>query len=45
MKQQNKLRIDSTSTMKNYNDFERESELNAINRILDRRYKVLIQLG
>ncbi len=44
MKQQQKLQIRSISTAKP-KDKEKESELQAINRILDRRYEVLVELG
>lgn len=45
MKQQQKQRIRSTSAMAKPKDSARESELQAINRILDRRYEVLVELG
>ena len=35
----------STSTTTVAKDSERDSELKAINRILDRRYEVLVELG
>lgn len=45
MKQpQNKL-IHPASDMPKRDDFERQSEIQAINRILDRRYQVLIELS
>ncbi|MFH1076587.1 MAG: hypothetical protein V1753_07075 [Pseudomonadota bacterium] len=45
MKQQQKQQIRSTSAMAKPKSSERESELQAINRILDRRYEVLVELG
>ncbi len=42
-KEPQKIRI--TSDMTKEKDPERESELLAINRILDRRYEVLVELG
>ncbi|MDP2766515.1 MAG: hypothetical protein Q8O41_03560 [Candidatus Methanoperedens sp.] len=44
-KQQQKQRIRSTSAMVKPEDSGRESELQSINRILDRRYEVLVGLG
>ncbi len=45
MKQQQKQQIRSTSAMAKQKSSKRESELQAINRILDRRYEVLVELG
>jgi hypothetical protein len=45
MKQQQKQLIRSTSAMTKPEDSGRESELQAINRILDRMYEVLVELG
>ena len=44
MKQKQSQRIRSTSTKAKPKDSGRESELQAINRILDRRYEVLVEL-
>lgn len=44
-KQQQKKRIRSTSAMAKPEESDRDSELQAINRILDRRYEVLVELG
>lgn len=44
MKQQQKQKIRYISMAKT-KDSERESELQVINRILDRRYEVLVELG
>jgi hypothetical protein len=43
IKEHKKIRL--TSDMAKEKDPERESELLAINRILDRRYEVLVELG
>jgi hypothetical protein len=43
-KQQQKQRILFTPAMAKPEDSKRESELQAINRILDRRYEVLVEL-
>ena len=45
MKQQQSPQIRSTSKMLKTKDAEGESELKAIDRILDRRYEVLVELG
>jgi hypothetical protein len=37
--------VSSTSTTAVAKDSKRDSELKAINRILDRRYEVLVELG
>jgi hypothetical protein len=37
--------VGSTSTTAVAKDSERDSELKAINRILDRRYEVLVEFG
>ena len=37
--------VSSTSTTAVAKDSERDYELKAINRILDRRYEVLVELG
>lgn len=45
MKQPQNRLIRSTSATSKPKKSERESELQAINRILDRRYEVLVELG
>ncbi len=45
MKLQLKQQIHLASTIAKPEDTQRESELQAINRILDRRYEVLVKLG
>ncbi len=45
MKQQQSPKIRSTPNMIKTKDVERETELKAIDRILDRRYEVLVELG
>ena len=45
MKQQQTPQIRSTPNMIKTKDAESESELKVIDRILDRRYEVLVELG
>jgi hypothetical protein len=45
MKQQQNKQIRFTPAMTKSKSSDRESELQAINRILDRRYEVLVELG
>ncbi len=45
MKQPQDRQIRSTIAMPKSKDSDRKSELQAINRILDRRYEVLVELG
>lgn len=45
MKHQKKRQIHFTSVIAKPEDTERESELQAINRILDRRYEAQVKLG
>jgi len=44
-KQNQKIRSRFISALKKPEDSERESELQAINRTLDRRYEMLVELG
>ncbi len=45
MNQPQDKQIRSTIAMAKAKDSDRKSELQAINRILDRRYEVLVELG
>ena len=45
MKQQQSLEVRPTSSLMKREDSDRETELKAINRILDRRYEMLVQLS
>ena len=45
MKQQQSPQIQSTPNIIITKDGERESDLKVIDRILDRRYEVLVELG
>jgi hypothetical protein len=44
MKQKQSIKIRPTQSLVKHEDTERKSELKAINRILDRRYDVLVEL-
>ena len=45
MKQQQNPKVRPTSSLVTREDSDRETELKAINRILDRRYEMLVQLS